>query len=92
MGWTETARREYDRSGLRYASDCTDDSACSTITFEQWDASTAPESARRFPKWPTKTDFGKGAGSLSTIRYGRARWRSYRSKAGVRLTMLGAGS
>ena len=24
MGWTETARREHDRSGLRYASDCTD--------------------------------------------------------------------
>jgi hypothetical protein len=25
MGWTETARREHDRSGLRYASDCTDE-------------------------------------------------------------------
>ncbi|RYE93118.1 MAG: IS5/IS1182 family transposase, partial [Oxalobacteraceae bacterium] len=24
MGWTETARRQHDRSGLRYASDCTD--------------------------------------------------------------------
>jgi len=24
-GWTETARREHDRSGLRYASDCTDE-------------------------------------------------------------------
>ena len=24
MGWTKTARREHDRSGLRYASDCTD--------------------------------------------------------------------
>ncbi len=24
MGWTETARREHDRRGLRYASDCTD--------------------------------------------------------------------
>ena len=25
MGWTKTARREHDRSGLRYASDCTDE-------------------------------------------------------------------
>ena len=25
MGWTEIARRENDRSGLRYASDCTDE-------------------------------------------------------------------
>ena len=25
MGWTETPRREHDRSGLRYASDCTDE-------------------------------------------------------------------
>ena len=25
MGWTETARREHDRSGLRYASDCTNE-------------------------------------------------------------------
>jgi len=25
MGWTETAQREHDRSGLRYASDCTDE-------------------------------------------------------------------
>jgi hypothetical protein len=25
MGWTETARHEHDRSGLRYASDCTDE-------------------------------------------------------------------
>jgi transposase len=25
MGWTETARREHDRSRLRYASDCTDE-------------------------------------------------------------------
>ncbi len=25
MAWTETTRREHDRSGLRYASDCTDD-------------------------------------------------------------------
>ena len=25
MGWTETARREHDRRGLRYASDCTDE-------------------------------------------------------------------
>src|SRR3546814_8713928 len=24
MGWTETARREHDRSRLRYTSDCTD--------------------------------------------------------------------
>jgi hypothetical protein len=24
MSWTETARREHDRSGLRYASDCTE--------------------------------------------------------------------
>jgi transposase len=24
MSWTETARREHDRRGLRYASDCTD--------------------------------------------------------------------
>ncbi len=24
MGWTKTARREHDRSGLRHASDCTD--------------------------------------------------------------------
>ncbi|PQZ65572.1 hypothetical protein CQ057_03020 [Ochrobactrum sp. MYb49] len=25
MAWTETARRDYARRGLRYASDCTDD-------------------------------------------------------------------
>ena len=25
MGWTETARGEHDRRGLRYASDCTDE-------------------------------------------------------------------
>ncbi|MFK4823158.1 transposase [Ochrobactrum quorumnocens] len=25
MAWTETARRDYGRRGLRYASDCTDD-------------------------------------------------------------------
>jgi transposase len=25
MGWTKTARREHDRRGLRYASDCTDE-------------------------------------------------------------------
>ena len=25
MSWTETARREHDRSRLRYASDCTDE-------------------------------------------------------------------
>jgi hypothetical protein len=25
MGWTETARREQDRRGLRYASECTDE-------------------------------------------------------------------
>lgn len=25
MAWTETARRDYVRRGLRYASDCTDD-------------------------------------------------------------------
>ena len=25
MSWTEIARREHDRRGLRYASDCTDE-------------------------------------------------------------------
>jgi hypothetical protein len=25
MGWTKIARREHDRSGLRHASDCTDE-------------------------------------------------------------------
>ena len=33
MSWTETARREHDGRGLRYASDCTDEEWAATAAI-----------------------------------------------------------